>query len=293
MFNFKSILVLCGALAATLTAPSGVEAKEFSVAAINTAISESVVEAGMRLTHTVVTIANLAPTAPIPPQRPAGLGAKGPVSEPVGLGAFRSVAISAGTIPMSSKWFGVTSSDYAGLFTGSCDLASCSTPFAERVQAIYSSAEHQDPLQMLDRVNRGINAALTYREDSAHWGVGDYWATPTEVARTGFGDCEDYATTKMWMLRALGFSPDQLQVVVLQDTRRRIYHAVLAVHFGGERYILDNLSNGVRTDLELDNYLPLVSFVAEKTFIHGFDASRTVTASLPSDLSSVQPGMGL
>src|SRR5690606_14846780 len=110
------------------------------------------------------------------------------------------------------------------------------------------------------------------------------------IARNGRGDCEDYATTKMWLLLALGFSPDQLQLVILQDTRRGLYHAVLAVHLDGQRYILDNLSNSVRRDTQIANYMPLISFVADRTFIHGFAARRTATATLPTDLTTVQPG---
>jgi predicted transglutaminase-like cysteine proteinase len=95
-------------------------------------------------------------------------------------------------------------------------------------------------------INQRINGAIRYKSDHANWGMVDHWATPSDIARNGAGDCEDYAITKMWMLRALGFAPEQLQLVVVQDTRRRLYHAVLAVHIGGERYILDNLSNVAR-----------------------------------------------
>ncbi len=43
------------------------------------------------------------------------------------------------------------------------------------------------------------------------------------------GDCEDYATTKYFLLRTLGFTSDDLRVLVVYDRRLRDYHAVLAV----------------------------------------------------------------
>jgi predicted transglutaminase-like cysteine proteinase len=55
------------------------------------------------------------------------------------------------------------------------------------------------------------------------------WATVEEFMRQG-GDCEDFATTKYYLLRRLGFEADQLRVVVTWDRGERGYHAVLAVH---------------------------------------------------------------
>lgn len=55
------------------------------------------------------------------------------------------------------------------------------------------------------------------------------WATVEEFMRRG-GDCEDYATTKYYLLRRLGFSADQLRIVITWERGERGYHAVLAVH---------------------------------------------------------------
>jgi len=59
------------------------------------------------------------------------------------------------------------------------------------------------------------------------------WATVEEFMRRG-GDCEDYATTKYYLLRRLGFSTDQLRIVVTYDKHERGYHAVLAVRLDTE-----------------------------------------------------------
>lgn len=218
-----------------------------------------------------------------------------PAPQPAGHGAFESVAIPVGNIPMAAKWSGARARDYSGFFTSECSalgFANCSSPFARSLRSAVADAEGLSQLAMLRLVNQRVNGAIRYQSDQANWGVGDRWSTPSEIARNGRGDCEDYALTKMWMLKALGFSEDQLQLVVLQDTARRLYHAVLVAHVGGHRYILDNLSGSVRLDNEIANYLPLVSFVAGKNFIHGFDQRRT-TVAMPTDLASVTPGEGI
>jgi len=54
------------------------------------------------------------------------------------------------------------------------------------------------------------------------------WSTLTEFMRRG-GDCEDYATSKYQLLRALGMAASDLRVVVVYDRDSREHHAVLAV----------------------------------------------------------------
>ena len=224
---------------------------------------------------------------------PAAVRPQQAISAPLSHGAFDSVAIPVGHLGITTQWTELTAVAHADFFTQDCEAqfnSVCASRFGRTMATAYDAALTASPLEALTLVNRKVNSAIAYQSDAANWGVGDYWATPAEIARNGRGDCEDYATTKMWLLLALGFSPDQLQLVILQDTRRGLYHAVLAVHLDGQRYILDNLSNSVRRDTQIANYMPLISFVADRTFIHGFDARRTATAALPTDLTTVQPG---
>lgn len=228
-------------------------------------------------------------SAPMPP----AIRPQQAISTPPLHGAFDSVAIPVGGVAMTRQWTELNAVDHTGFFSGGCQTpatSACASTFGRTLSATHDAALTLEPLETLALVNRQVNSAIVYQPDAANWGVGDYWATPSEIARNGRGDCEDYATTKMWLLLALGFSPDQLQLVILKDTRRGFYHAVLAVHLNGQRYILDNLSNTVRADSQIGNYMPLISFVADRTFIHGFDARRSSTAALPSDLDTVQPG---
>ena len=221
-----------------------------------------------------------------------------PAPLPVGkrLGAFASFAISAGQLPFAKKWRGVTGADYTALFTGDCagaGLAGCDSRLAIRLRRARSAAAGQSARAALETVNATVNAALVYGADRANWGQGDSWATPAETLSRGVGDCEEFAITKLWLLRSLGFDPGQLQLVVLQDTRKGVYHAVLAVHLDGERLILDNLAARVRPDSAFPSYLPIMSFVGDKSYIHGFEAQRSDFAQMPKDLASVSPGEGV
>ena len=221
-----------------------------------------------------------------------------PAPEPPGkrLGAFGSVAISAGKLPAARKWRNVTGADYAALFTDDCaraGLAACDSALAVRLRKTHRYARDLAGEEMLGAVNTAVNVALAYGADRATWGQGDYWAPPTETAARGIGDCEDFAITKMWLLRGLGLPADALQLVVLQDTKKAVYHAVLAVHLDGQRYILDNLTPRVRTDDAFPSYMPIMSFVGDKSYIHGFEQKRTDFAGMPRDLGAVSPGEGV
>lgn len=71
------------------------------------------------------------------------------------------------------------------------------------------------------------------------------WITLYEFLRKD-GDCEDYATSKYFMLRELGYTPDQLRVVVARVKRPRGYHAVLAVKRDDDSVWLLDSDNTIR-----------------------------------------------
>ena len=221
-----------------------------------------------------------------------------PIKRPVAraeLGVFASVAISAARLPATAKWKAVGGRDYTALFDSDCDaagLAGCDSRFAKRLRAATANARGLGTPDMLSLVNREVNLAMRYQPDSRNWGTGDYWATPSEMASKGAGDCEDFAVAKLWMLRGLGVSADRLQIVVLSDIKRQVYHAVLVVHDNGTSYVLDNLSEAVRTDTAYPNYVPIMSFVGDKSYIHGFE-NRNSAVAFSGDLGTVRPGEGI
>ena len=97
---------------------------------------------------------------------------------------------------------------------------------------------------------------IAYIADKQNYGVDDYWATIEEFMTRG-GDCEDYALAKYRSLMQLGFSANELRLVILYDQDKRINHAVLAVMLDGKWKILDNQVQNVRDDDEISNYKPI------------------------------------
>lgn len=104
-------------------------------------------------------------------------------------------------------------------------------------------------LEQIDLVNLYINRtkydddypARLYDENGKKIGVQrNRWATLREFL-TAKGDCEDYATAKYFMLRELGFTPDEMRVVVTWERKLRGYHAVLALRQpDGAVWLLDS-----------------------------------------------------
>lgn len=74
-----------------------------------------------------------------------------------------------------------------------------------------------------DRAQRAVSM-ISHRQTVLR----NHWSTIMEFIGHG-GDCEDYATTKYFLLRALGFASEDLRVLVIYERRTRDYHAVLAV----------------------------------------------------------------
>jgi predicted transglutaminase-like cysteine proteinase len=70
------------------------------------------------------------------------------------------------------------------------------------------------------------------------------WATVEEFVVRG-GDCEDYATTKYFLLRQLGVPSERMRVAVVYDRAARGYHAVLALRRATDGVVLLLDSDGV------------------------------------------------
>ena len=118
----------------------------------------------------------------------------------------------------------------------------------------------------LVQVNAFMNR-WTYQVDPAIWNKKDYWATPNQfMYRTG--DCEDYAISKFISLLHLGFSPDQMRVVVLQDLNLKIPHAILVVYLDGQPLVLDNQIKQVVHASRIRHYKPIYSINQRNWWLH-------------------------
>ncbi|MGM0560848.1 MAG: transglutaminase-like cysteine peptidase [Pseudomonadota bacterium] len=134
-------------------------------------------------------------------------------------------------------------------------------------RAHVKSLENRHPRAQMDELNRFVNEVMPYLEDEQVYGRSDYWAAPQEFLRHS-GDCEDYAILKYASLKELGFSEEDMRIVVLEDTLRDIPHAVLAVDYEGETLILDNNFSVVLNDDQLPQYAPQYSLNANHRWVH-------------------------
>ncbi|HHJ13548.1 MAG TPA: hypothetical protein ENJ79_04110 [Gammaproteobacteria bacterium] len=132
--------------------------------------------------------------------------------------------------------------------------------------AFLQSIQHQPRAVQLREVNRYANRKA-YVLDIDNYGLEDYWAVPREFLYNN-GDCEDYAITKLFSLRWLGFAPEQLRIVVLQDTNLRTPHAVLAVAEDNDILILDNQIEEVVSHRKIVHYAPVYSINELHWWLH-------------------------
>lgn len=121
-------------------------------------------------------------------------------------------------------------------------------------------------MEQLQAINQYANRK-DYVLDIDNYGLPDYWAVVKEFLGHN-GDCEDYAITKLFSLKWLGYPVEQMRLVVLQDTNLRIPHAVLAVYLGNHIYILDNQIDKVVDHRSIVHYVPVYSINETGWWLH-------------------------
>ena len=114
---------------------------------------------------------------------------------------------------------------------------------------------------LLGPVNGFFNR-LPYITDMVHWGVVDYWATPSEFLASSGGDCEDYAIAKYFTLKELGVPVSRLRLVYARTWQSNVAHMVLAYYAapGAEPLILDSLEGGIRPASDRPDLIPVYTF---------------------------------
>ncbi len=109
------------------------------------------------------------------------------------------------------------------------------------------------------RVNEKLNATIRPITDIEFFGVEEYWTLPETAAGELVGDCEDYVLAKQKALMELGWPAATLLPTVVRRTNGE-GHAVLTVRTDRGDFILDNLTNRVRSWNEVPyTYLKRVS----------------------------------
>lgn len=150
------------------------------------------------------------------------------------------------------------------------DVSQCPSPRVTAWRAKVESLKNLSPMRQLEEINRFVNDVMPYLTDSENYsGLTDYWAAPLEFLRRS-GDCEDFAIIKFVSLIHLGFSHEQMRIVVVMDVLRNLPHAVLAVQIDGKNYILDSLFDSVMEDSLVSQYTPQYSVSRERRWAHIF-----------------------
>ncbi len=202
-------------------------------------------------------------------------------------GIFGSVPIPVAQIGLSPRWAAIQAGQASESFEACTrDESRCPTALHRRLRTVAAASPHA-----VRAVNSAVNAAIRYQTDSVAWGTEDYWASPQETMARGVGDCEDYALLKMAILSALGVPEADMTIVVVKDLSRGIGHAVLAVRTGEGFEVLDNLTDAVRRDGDISNYVPLYSIGNAGAWIHGRRRAAPLlqASSQPSPQSAPAP----
>jgi predicted transglutaminase-like cysteine proteinase len=168
-------------------------------------------------------------------------------------GLFGMLEIRAPTIDSIQIWVVALGRINTENLQGKCAAGQCDNRQEEWYQMV-QDLRGKGRFEQMVGVHRWLNR-YKYITDDRLWGKSDFWETPGQFVEMS-GDCEDYSIAKYYTLRVLGWRDEDLRLVVLRDTIRDIPHAVLAVNYDGENYILDNLASEPLQDRYLKQYTP-------------------------------------
>lgn len=136
------------------------------------------------------------------------------------------------------------------------DSAKCPAA-AARFLALIDRAASSDGWTRVAEINRAINLDVRPVSDMTLYGAAPFWPTPLMTFSSNAGDCKDYAIAKYVALRELGFSTDDLRIVVVYIPATAEYHALTAVRYDAHWSILDNRTSEIRRDADIADYRAL------------------------------------
>jgi predicted transglutaminase-like cysteine proteinase len=92
-----------------------------------------------------------------------------------------------------------------------------------------------------------IGSNIQYRSDSEIHGEKEYWQFSNETIQLRTGDCEDFSILLCSLLRANGWSPDSVYVIMGEQNNQ--YHAWVRVIWNDIQYNIEPQGNGFATFL--------------------------------------------
>ncbi len=149
---------------------------------------------------------------------------------------------------------------------GDCGSQSFNRCHLRSWMAFLDQIRHLPRTEQLTAINQYANRKK-YIIDLENYSTPDYWAIVKEFLFKG-GDCEDYAITKLFSMRELGYSIDMARIVVLQDTNLNIPHAVLAFYTDDDILILDNQIQTIESHRNIAHYIPLYAVNESRWWIY-------------------------
>ena len=157
------------------------------------------------------------------------------------------------------------------------DAEAC-TPAAKSFLAVIDRAAARNGWARIAEINRAINLTIKSVDDMTQYGVRDLWASPLMTFASGAGDCEDLAIAKYVALHEIGFSDEDLRLVIVHDRLAKEDHAVTAIHYDGRWLILDNKKLNILEDRSTTEFDPL--FLIDSDGIKRVEA-RSLKPQLP------------
>ncbi len=132
-------------------------------------------------------------------------------------------------------------------------------------QTLINNNKNESVEDQLFNTNRFFNQ-IEFKDDLAHWGRNDYWATPLEFLGTNAGDCEDFTIAKYVTLLELGIPNEKLRLMYVTATRpTRQAHMVLAYYEtpNAVPLVLDNINKRILRASQRRDLIPIYSFNGE------------------------------
>lgn len=181
---------------------------------------------------------------------------------------FGSREVRSNKLFLFPKWRGTLSRHFneAKLRNAPCTETAFNRCHLQQWKSFLKSMRGLDRMSQVKAVNQFFNRQ-PYILDPKNYGVPDYWATPGQFLSRD-GDCEDYAITKYFSLRSLGFAAESMRIVVLQDLNLNTAHAILVVYMDDKAMVLDNQVATVVDAANILHYRPIYSINEKHWWLH-------------------------